>query len=100
MDTENLDQLAKSRKEFCQLVDENANEWLLVSLVEKLRKAGISLSSGQCYGFKLPPVLGGEYVRENVAVKSTVEYLQFCAEVHKQIEDVPDGTPVTIQVVG
>jgi hypothetical protein len=55
--------VAQSRAAFTQKRDENgnANDWLMIPLVDQLVAAGIILEHGQCYGFKVPPILGGEY---------------------------------------
>jgi hypothetical protein len=65
-----LTKLAESRADFSTRVDEgdNAGNWFFLPLVDRLVSAGMGLQPGQCYGFKLPPVLGGQYAVENVAV--------------------------------
>jgi hypothetical protein len=57
-----LTKLAEDRDDFCRKIDEgdNANQWLMIPLVDGVVVAGLKLSPGQCYGYKRPPVLGGE----------------------------------------
>ena len=53
-----LTKLAESRDDFCTKIDEgnNANEWLMIPMVDRMIAAGFTLESGQCYGFKIPPI--------------------------------------------
>lgn len=57
------------------------------------------LGNGQCYAFKVPPVLGGDYVVENVWVAPWAEWFSFTADLFRQIKDLPDGTAVSFKVV-
>lgn len=96
-----LTRLAESREDFCIKIDEgdNANNWLMIPLVDELVAAGIALNPGQCYGFKTPPVLGGEYNIANVGPLAIWDYLGCYGSIHEQIKDVPDGGQVVLKVV-
>ena len=61
--------VAEGREEFADLADvpKNGNDWLMIPLVDQCVAAGIRLGPRQCYGFKIPPLLGGEYAVHNVA---------------------------------
>jgi hypothetical protein len=63
------------------------------------REAGLTLSEGKCYGYKKPCVAGGSLQPENVYIATTGEYIGFMGEFHRQIQDVPDGTNVTLKVL-
>jgi hypothetical protein len=95
-----LTKVADSRDSFCDRIDdeENANEWLLIPLVDELVAAAIHLKPGQCYGFKKPPVLGGDYTLENCGPISIADYLGTCGSIHEQLRDVPDGSEVVLKV--
>jgi hypothetical protein len=95
-----LTKLAEDRDDFCRKIEEadNANQWLMIPLVDRVVAAGMKLSPGQCYGFKLPPVLGGEYTVENVAILPVAEHLAFHGWFHHQIVDVPDGGEVILNI--
>ena len=56
------------------------------------------LEEGQCYGFKIWPVLGGAYEVENMAIKSTVEWLAVSGDVGRQIKDLPHGAQIGLDV--
>ncbi|WP_010584427.1 T6SS immunity protein Tdi1 domain-containing protein [Schlesneria paludicola] len=96
-----LTKLADSRDEFCAKIDEddNANQWLMIPLVDQMVAAGAVLQPGKCYGFKTPPVLGGVYTVENVGPLSVWDYLGAYGSIHEQLQDVPDGSQVILKLV-
>lgn len=91
-------QLANSREDFYQQVDfgDNADNWLLISLTDKCVAAGLTLQPGQCYSFKVPPVLGGEYAVGNVEISDLVVNYSLLAQINQQTKDLPDGAQVKI----
>jgi len=60
--------LARDRAQFAQRLDsgDNANQWLRIGLVDQCRRAGMVLKSFECYGFRIPPTLGGRYEVANL----------------------------------
>ena len=58
-----LEILAHSKDHFATLIDEsdNADRWFAIPLIDRLVAAGMRPGPGQCYGFKIPPILGGTY---------------------------------------
>ena len=95
-----LAKVAESREDFSRRIDdgENANNWLMLPLVDKLAAAGMHLQPGQCYGFKVLPVLGGKYTVENCAVFPLTDYLGAYGSIHEQLQDVPDGAQVILKL--
>ncbi len=73
---ESLTKLAESRDEFARIIDEddNAADWLMIPLVDRLVEAGVLLKPGQCYSFVTPPILGGEYSVENTMIVPITEH--------------------------
>ena len=75
-----LTKMAESKDEFSRLIDEgsNADDWLMIPLVDRLVVAGIHLQPGQCYSLLIPPLLGGSYTIEapdyEQAVKHTLDH--------------------------
>jgi hypothetical protein len=65
-----LTKLAEDRSEFARRIDEegNAEDWLMIPLVDHLVAAGVLLKPGECYSFLTPPILGGAYSVENTVV--------------------------------
>ena len=95
-----LERLACTRDYFATKVDEddNANYWFMIPLVDKLVAAGVTLGEGECYSYKQPPVLGGDYTIDNTCVLPIEEHFRALGSIHNQIKDLPDGTRVDIQV--
>ena len=93
--------VADNRSHFADLldIDENGADWLLIRLVDACREAGMSLSASQCYGFKVPPVLGGDYEVANVEPTDLAVHYSFLANIYKQTKGLPDGTPIKAVVV-
>lgn len=63
--------IAASREAFAAEVSrgsEAAREWLLADSVELLRERGVVPGPGQCYGWKVPPLLGAPLTTDNVEV--------------------------------
>jgi hypothetical protein len=96
-----IERLADSRDEFSAEIDvaNHANNWLMIPLVDRCVANGLILTRGQCYGYKIPPILGGEYALENVTPVNLHEHYLFLADIFDQTRDLPDGTRVKINVV-
>jgi len=96
-----LKKLAESRADFCRLVDEReiANDWLAIPLVDEMVASGMRLKPGQCYGFKTPPVLGGQYAVENLGPLSIADFLGAYSSIHEPIRNLPDGSQVVLKMV-
>ena len=95
-----MKKIAESRDDFANKLDEgdNANQWLMIPLIDRLVTSGLTLREGQCYSYKQPPVLGGDYSVENTCVLPIPEHFGAYASIHSQIKDMPDGTEVVIKV--
>lgn len=96
-----LTKVAESREDFCTKIDMgySANEWLMIPLVDRLVSAGLILHPGQCYGFKIPPVMGGKYSVDNCGPLAIWDYLGAYGSIHEQLKNLPDGTEVVLKVV-
>ena len=94
-----FEKLAESRDDFADKIDDddNANNWLMIRLVDKLVAAGITLHDGQCYSFRVPPILGGKYSVDNAIVLSVRDHFSAYGSIQEQLKDVPDGTAITIK---
>jgi len=97
---DSISKLAESKDDFCRIIDEegNAEDWLMIPLVDRLVEAGVLLEPGQCYSFVTPPTLGGEYLVENTMVVPIAEHFGLYASYHEQLQGVPDGTKVVIKI--
>ena len=95
-----LTKMAESRDDFSRRIDEddNADDWLMIPLVDRLVAAGIHLQSGQWYSLLVPPILGGDYTVENTVVLPIAEHYGVYGSYHEQLRGIPDGTKVVIKV--
>jgi hypothetical protein len=93
--------VADSREHFADLlgIDANANDWLMIPLVDECREADMQLGPNQCYGFKIPPVLGGKYEVSNIEPTDLAVHYSLLAQIYKQTKDLPEGTPIGAVVV-
>ena len=80
--------------------DKDADVVLYANLVDQLRASGSILGPGRCYHFKLPTILGGKLDVVNIGTNSIDERVRFCGDFHRQIKDLPDGSPVRIHTDG
>jgi Domain of unknown function (DUF1851). len=96
-----LTRVAENRSHFADLLDtdDNAHNWLMIPLVDECQNAGMSLGPSQCYGFKIPPVLGGKYEPANVEPTDLAVHYSLLADIYKQTKGLPDGTPIKAVVV-
>ncbi|HEU4600369.1 MAG TPA: T6SS immunity protein Tdi1 domain-containing protein [Steroidobacteraceae bacterium] len=81
-------QVARNREHFAQILDmgNNAEQWLRFSVVDACRRAGMQLGPFECYGFKIPPTLGGDYEVANLAPTNLAVHYSYQAYICKQTE--------------
>jgi hypothetical protein len=95
-----LKRIADSRDNFALRIDEgdNANDWLMIPLVDQLVQAGRRLQVGECYSYWQLPLLGGDYTLENTRVVTIDHHYKAFGPIHEKLKDVPDGTRVELKV--
>lgn len=97
-----IEQVAKSREDFEAIVRSSpdlVDEWFLPPLVERLHAVGKKPNKGECYGFTILPVFAeGKYDTENMFVLPVREQLVSCAGIHRQLNELPDGASVRIEI--
>ena len=93
-----ISQIASSEEEFWRKVLKDDDGWQLRPLVDECRRAGKVLEDGQCYAFRTPPLLGGEYILANVWIASWREWFAFTADLFEQTKNLPNGTSVQFRV--
>ena len=93
-----LTRVADDREHFADLadLDDNANNWFLINLVDQCVAAGKVLKSNQCYGYKMPPILGGEYSVENTVPTDLAVHYSFLADIYRQTKDLPNGSRIRV----
>lgn len=97
-----LEKVAGSREAFSSIIDEdnNANDWLMIPLVDELVRAGIEPAPGQCYSYVRLPVLGGDYAVANTRAVAFAQHYKAFGPIHERIKDLPDGARVKLVVTG
>ena len=93
-----LKRCGESRDDFSARIDQNnnANNWLMIPLVNKCVAAGLQLGPGQCYSYIRSPVLGGEYTVENTKVCDLSEHYSVFGQICGQIKDGSSAKSVGI----
>jgi hypothetical protein len=99
-DAGELKRLASSKDEFTTLIErsQNAKEWLLIPLVDRLVAAGKLLRPGHCYSYQQLPILGGTYDIDNISERAIGEYLSWLGSVYQQFAKLPDGRRVRFKL--
>lgn len=94
-----ITKIAASEEHFWRALDRDDEGWQLRQLADACRAQGKVLDDGQCYAFTMLPLLGGDYVPENVWVAPWREWFSLTADVFEQTKDLPDGATVTLKIV-
>ena len=86
-----LDELSKNQ-DFLE-------DWYMESLVQQAKEKLGELSENQKYCLVIPGVLGGSYDISNIKTAPLKEIIMFSGNVAKQIQDLPDGAQINLNVV-
>jgi hypothetical protein len=91
-----LTQVAESAEEFKQLMQqtENADEWFVPQLIGDLIVSGKRLASGQCYSYKVPPMLGGKMELHNFEPTDLLVHCSMFGQIGRQIQHLPECTKI------
>ena len=73
---------------------EKLDEWFMAGLVESLLECGMVLGPGECYGYKLPPIVGGQLEVENIEPTDIVIHQSLLSQIHEQTRNLPEGTKI------
>lgn len=93
-----LTPLASSRADFEAAMEAEYPHWLMTGAVDAAVARGMRLGEGQCYAFRVPPILGGDYDIGNVEVSELGPTLRVLGEIFVQAMRVPAGAQVSIGV--
>lgn len=91
-----IESIAASVDEFRRLLTDAAfvTDRMYPSRIVQLRKANLTLGTHEVYGNKHPLVLGGADTLENIETANVVVHLSLLGQIHKQVKDLPPGTPI------
>ena len=92
--------MADSRDHFADRAEDadTFTDWFMVGAVDDMVASGQTLAHGQCYSYKLPPGLGGDYVLSNFMVTDLHVHLSVHGQIFGHTKDLPDGTPIKIEL--
>jgi hypothetical protein len=84
--------VANDRDDFAGQIDrdDNANNWLMIPLVDQCVAAGLSLRSDQCFAYRVPPILGGQYPIANVEPFDLAVNYSLMSHICTQVEKLPE----------
>ncbi|HOF09217.1 MAG TPA: DUF1851 domain-containing protein [Opitutaceae bacterium] len=99
LDDGSYTRVAASKEEFLSQIDDGAaNDRLMIPLVDRLVAAGKALKEKECYAFVQLPILGGDYVVENVVVRDLAFQYAALGPVFEKIKDLPDGAQFSFRI--
>lgn len=87
-------QVAANPEEFDAAMAENADDWFAPKLVHDLLVSGATLKPNECFSYKKPPILGGQFGPKNFEPASLSVHFSIFGQLHRQVKDLPDGTPI------
>jgi hypothetical protein len=89
--------IADSKDHFADLADDadTFGNWFAVRAVDEMVAARHILGLNQCYSFRLPTGLGGDYAITNYMVTDIHVHLAMHGQIFGHTKDLPNGTKVT-----
>jgi hypothetical protein len=81
--------VADSGQELRALMEDEENQelWFMPVFVSGMQRAGKFRGKGQCYGYKIPPMIGGEISVANLTLMDIEVWQRICSEIHRQTSD-------------
>jgi len=91
-----LTRIAESADQFKQLMQqtEHAEEWFAPQLIGDLIESGMRPAPGQCYSYKVPPMLSGKFELDNFEPTDLLVHCSMCGQIAQQIQNLPVGTKI------
>ncbi len=73
---------------------DQVDEWFVPQLIGDLIVSGKRLSTGQCYSYKLPPMLNGKMELDNFEPTDLLVHCSMFGQVGRKIQHLPEGTKI------
>ena len=91
-----LTPVADSAEEFKRLMQqpEHADEWFVPQLIGDLIVSGKKLNDGQCYSYKVPPMLSGKMELSNFEPADLLVHYSMFGQIGRKIRDLPEGAKI------
>jgi hypothetical protein len=88
--------IAQSADQFQVKLEDRHNRkaWLQTFKVRELRRQEITLGPGQCYGSKVPALLGGEPGIENTEAVDLLVHVSTLGQLHRQARTMAPGSTI------
>lgn len=92
-----IHRICDTREDLQQLLrtEQGEDHYLFAPLVHRAEAQGLTLGSGECYDFKLHPVVGGSIDFENIEKRSFLVALHLRGQLHEQVRHLPQGTRIS-----
>jgi hypothetical protein len=92
-----LDKIASNRDELKAALSspEGQDQYLLAGLAQAAETQGLRLADSEVFDFAKPPVLGGQFVVENLQPKDFVVSLNISGQIHNQVRNLPPGKKIS-----
>lgn len=74
-------------------------DWFFEGVTDAAEAALGPLEEGQCYAFKIWPILGRPFTPDNMYVAATAEWLAVSGDIGGQIKALPNGTTITMDIL-
>ena len=97
-----LSRIADSQEHFDVLRQNphNANQWFAPQLVGNLMSSGQVLGPFQCFSYKVPLTLGGEFQPANFSACDLSVHFHTLGQIQSQVKNLPVGTPISSAKIG
>jgi hypothetical protein len=91
--------LAKSRRRLLSITasrtsPEKRTEWFLDGFVFHCDAEGLRLGLGECYGWRIHPMIGGKFEFENIQIFSLSVYESLMGQLLPRWKQLPPGQPI------
>ncbi|THJ24853.1 MAG: DUF1851 domain-containing protein [Nitrospira sp. CG24E] len=81
--------------------DESFREdWLFEGVTASAQEILGPLGKGECYAFKVWPIMGGAFTTDNIYIATMTEWLAVSGDVGRQVKDLPPGAAFTFDTTG
>lgn len=89
----------RSELDALSIDQEFLHDWCMAALVSLAHDQCGPLTEGRKYCLKIPGVLGGAYGGDNLATAPQIDLIRMSGDIARQIEELPDGAKIKLQVV-
>lgn len=93
--------IAHNREELDQISTEQEflQDWYMQLLVEQAVEVHGPLEAGHKFCLAVPGPLGGKYAISNIKTAPLVELIRLSGDLAQQIKDLPEGSPIKLEVI-